>query len=37
VSKNVDANLSAKMMLSIAKRLEAVINNQGRRVLKSDY
>ncbi len=35
--KNFDINLCAKMMSSIPRRLEAVIKNQGRRILKDDY
>jgi hypothetical protein len=35
--KNFDINLCAKMMSSIPRRLEAVIKNQGRRILKGDY
>jgi hypothetical protein len=35
--KNFYISLCAKMILSIPRRLEAVIKNQGRRILKSDY
>jgi hypothetical protein len=35
--KSFDTNLCSRMMSSIANRLQAVIKQRGRRILKSDF